>query len=112
MNRTHMFLSVLFLGVVGCGGNLQGACEDYVASAKACSTEACGDDQACIDAQNAAFTDTFCDSYAEASGDAAKTLQDQLDCYSAAYDSADCSTLEGLTEVSTAIGECAAAPAS
>ena len=87
--------------VVACGGgSAADSCTAYVAAANTCFEEAgvTGSD----------VSDAFCDAYADLSGDAATTSIELLDCYTAAYTDADCSTTDGVTAASTAVSDCAA----
>lgn len=99
MNRAHLFVSVLFLGVAACGPDLQASCEDYNAAYIECINQAYPDDATTAETLTAALEGT-CDVYADTSGDAAKAAADLFDCYTTALEAADCSTSEGFLALS------------
>lgn len=72
------------------GPDLETACADYIASANTCLEDAGG----------TAVADTFCDSYAGITGEAATNAATYFECLTAAYDGADCTDPDAFTAVS------------
>lgn len=79
----------------GGGSSASGLCADYIAALTECYNEA-GVDVAAL-----GFTETYCDAYTDT------TWVPYFECYIDAISAADCSTQEGITELSTAAGSCA-----
>lgn len=89
-------------GSPDCEINAADSCAAYVAAANICFEEA--------GVTGADVSVSFCEPYADLTGDAATIPAKLLDCYAAAYNNADCSTTEGVTAASSAVADCATAP--
>lgn len=102
MNKILRFAAcALTLSLVGCGADVEGACQAYIDAANGCVAEAYPDDAATYE-----VADTYCDAYA---GMKDKESADLLNCYADAYDAADCSTTEGYTGATADMSACAGA---
>lgn len=95
MNMRKLFLLAPLALVTACGS--QAACEDFVAALDSCTAEALGD----LGDSATATDDAICES-----DDAAETSASEFKCGTEAIEGGDCSTIEGLTAVSVAVGEC------
>lgn len=86
--------SVVFAALLltGCGADVAGACENYIAAANACNEDYAT--AAGVDPATLTVDDAFCDAYADLKD---QESVDYLDCLGAAYDAVDCSTVEGYS---------------
>ena len=97
MFRTLWLVSLVALA--GCGPDVSGACEEYIASYNNCVDE---EDSGEV----AALPTSFCSVYNLLSGSDARDLTDQFECATAALNSGECGTVEGLDEALDIAGEC------
>jgi hypothetical protein len=89
------FILVLsLLPLVGCGDpDIVGLCHDYILSINSCVETAWGDK---YNKEKMALTDSFCDSYVDATGAQADEYVTLFECYTDAIDNTDCTTEAGL----------------
>jgi len=91
--KTHTLFIAGLVTLAGCGNAATDACNDYVVAVDDCYLEY-GEENPIP------LVDNFCDAYTEDS------QVDYLECLTAAYSDGDCSTAEGLTAISTELGNC------
>jgi hypothetical protein len=90
---------VLLAGfAVACGANPVTLCEDDLAAAESCATEA--------GVEPGIDLEGFCELYSILGGDAKKAAVDALNCSIDAWDAADCSTPEGYADGAAASAAC------
>lgn len=76
-------------------------CEDYIDEANECAREAYPEDGDTYDIDT-----SFCEAYADLSGEDAAEAAALMTCYADAYGDADCSTTDGCSTAAEEISEC------
>lgn len=94
MTFRKLFLLAPVALITACGS--KAACEDYIAAAEACYSDA-GDSGVTVTGLDAGVCETDAAAEVEAS---------VYNCYTEAYESGDCATLEGITAIASALTDC------
>ena len=89
------------LALVGCGADVQGACQDFYDAYDACAVTYAETNG--LDPADYEPAEKLCDSYASAHDQASASL---LSCYASVYGAADCETEEGWTQASEDARSC------
>lgn len=94
MRARALFVSSLF-ALAACGGaDPVAACENYIDASQACYAEVEVD---------VPLPGNYCDGFDSLKGDDAQRMVDILDCYTDAWNAADCSTAEGVGDAAMSI---------